>query len=178
MNRQKMTFDERQERVTKSAGGKVLLLWNERETEDGGWEYDGAWLETGGATDEASLLKAAKKAAEQSIAEWDQSDAVNSFEANGESVWLDKATRVGLMNSTGIAKAAGEPGVKLWLGEKSYYTECDKVTEALSKVEVYAIKCNNATRQHLRDVEAMTDAESVCGYDYTAGYPEKVEIEI
>ena len=51
------------------------------------------------------------------------------------------------------------------------------MTEALSKVEVYAIKCNNATRQHLRDVEAMTDAESVCGYDYTAGYPEKVEIE-
>ena len=47
----------------------------------------------------------AEKIAE--ITAYDTSDKVNGFMLNGLLVWLDKATRVGLMNSTTIAKEYG-----------------------------------------------------------------------
>ena len=41
------------------------------------------------------------------IAAYDTSDKVNGFILNGQIVWLDKATRVGLMNSTTIERDLG-----------------------------------------------------------------------
>lgn len=53
-------------------------------------------------------LQQAKQDKLQEIDTYDLSSAVNGFMLNGLLVWLDKATRVGLMNSTTIAKAAGQ----------------------------------------------------------------------
>ena len=41
------------------------------------------------------------------ITAYDTSDKVNGFILNGQIVWLDKATRVGLMNSTTIERDLG-----------------------------------------------------------------------
>lgn len=54
----------------------------------------------------AMQLKQAKTDKIAEITAYDTSDKVNGFVLNGLLVWLDKATRVGLMNSTTIAKAA------------------------------------------------------------------------
>ena len=61
-------------------------------------------------------LTLAKKAKIAEIIAYDTSSSVNGFMLNGLLVWLDKATRVGLMNSTTIAKAAGQETTTLWLG--------------------------------------------------------------
>ena len=61
-------------------------------------------------------LATAKAQMEAEIDRYDSSSAVNSFLLNGMEVWLDKATRVGLMNSTTIAKAMGKAKSTLWLG--------------------------------------------------------------
>jgi hypothetical protein len=47
------------------------------------------------------------------IYDYDKSEAVNSFTVNNESMWLDKATRVGLVNSTNVAKANGAENIVL-----------------------------------------------------------------
>ena len=47
------------------------------------------------------------------IEEYDTSTNVNGFQLNGVTVWLDKATRVGLMNSTTIAKNMGNENTTL-----------------------------------------------------------------
>lgn len=60
------------------------------------------------------------------ITAYDTSSAVNGFVLNGALVWLDKATRVGLMNSTNIAKAAGQKATTLWLGGAKLVVDCDK----------------------------------------------------
>ena len=52
-------------------------------------------------------LVLAKKAKIAEIASYDTSDKVNGFILNGQIVWLDKATRVGLMNSTTIERDLG-----------------------------------------------------------------------
>lgn len=181
---EKMTFGEKQERVMVSGNGKVLVLLNEREVENASsegeetgsthWEYDAVWLDTGGAKDEASMVRAAKAKLLEDIENWDKGSEVNSFVVNGEEAWLDKSTRVGLMNSASIAKEAGEAEVPLWLGEKGYTVETDKLIGLLKALELYALKCYNQTAEHKRAVDGLESVEEICGYDYTVGYPEKL----
>ena len=53
---------------------------------------------------EKEKLERAKADKIAEIAAYDTSDKVNGFILNGQIVWLDKATRVGLMNSTTIER--------------------------------------------------------------------------
>ena len=48
-----------------------------------------------------------KKAMLAYIEKYDASSSVNSFILNGMEVWLDKATRVGLINSINVTQRAG-----------------------------------------------------------------------
>ncbi len=112
------------------------------------------------------------------ISDYDSSSAVNSFVLNGTSVWLDKATRVGLMNSTSIAKAMGSETTTLWLGEVKLEVECDKAIQLLSALEMYALECFNVTAAHKKAVSEMTEIDKVLEYDYTVGYPSKLTMDI
>lgn len=114
----------------------------------------------------------------EKITEYDASSSVNSFILNGASVWLDKATRVGLMNSTTIAKSMGSETTTLWLGEVKLEVECDKAIQLLSALEMYALECFNVTAAHKKAVSALESIEDVLAYDYTDGYPSKLEMTV
>lgn len=124
-----------------------------------------------------SELDAAKAEKEYEIDAYDTSSNVNSFTLDGEEVWLDKDTRVGLMNSTTIQKAAGQANTTLWFEGKSYTIPCDTAIQMLSALELYALECYNVTAQHKAAVEALTTKEEVEAYDYTTGYPEKLNLQ-
>ena len=193
---EKYYFDESQPRLTVGDGVVLLLINGKQETEVMGgmpdenglatteavvrkvWVYDGVRLETGGMTSEAALTAAAQKMVLAEIEKHDTSSAVNGFILNGQRVWLDKATRVGLMNSTTIAKAMGQPTTTLWLGDAKLVVECDKAIQLLSALEMYALECFNVTAVHKKAVAEMSTVESVLVYDYTAGYPEMLEMRI
>lgn len=191
---EKMFFSEPQQRVTVGAYGKVLVLLNERKEKPVGdsmgddmrdavvpteqYVYDGCWLDTGGVASEQALLAAAQREVLSAIEAYDASDSVNAFMLNGQKVWLDKATRVGLMNSTGIAKTMGQATTTLWLGEAKLVVDCDKAIQLLSALEMYALECFNVTAAHRKAVNEMTTLEDVLGYDYTGGYPQKLIMEV
>ena len=145
-------------------------------------EYKGfvKWLrlELAKALGTMDALTAAK---EQKIAEidaYDQSEAVNGFTLNGALVWLDKATRVGLMNSTNIAKASGSANTTLWLGGERMVVPCDKAIQLLSALEMYALGCFNVTAAHKKAVSELATLDEVLAYDYTKGYPEQLKMEV
>lgn len=122
-----------------------------------------------------------EEAKEMLIAEitaYDTSSAVNGFKLNGMLVWLDKATRVGLMNSTTIAKAAGQETTTLWLGDVKLVVDCDKAIRLLSALEMYALECFNVTASHKAAVSELTTIEEVEAYDYKAGYPKMLEMSV
>lgn len=123
-------------------------------------------------------LVLAKKAKIAEIAAYDTSDKVNGFILNGILVWLDKATRVGLMNSTTIAKAAGQETTTLWLGGAKLVVDCDKAIQLLSALEMYALECFNVTASHKAAVEELKTIEDVNAYDYKAGYPKMLEMSV
>lgn len=193
---EKYYFNEAQPRLTVGDGVVLLLINGKEETEILGgmsdenglatteamvrkvWVYDGVRLETGGMTSEAALTAAAQKMVLAEIEKNDTSSAVNGFMLNGQRVWLDKATRVGLMNSTSIAKAMGQPTTTLWLGDVKLVVECDKAIQLLSALEMYALECFNVTSAHKKAVSEMSTVESVLAYDYTAGYPEVLEMSV
>lgn len=193
---EKYYFNEAQPRLTAGDGVVLLLINGKEETEisdgmpDGNgqataeavvrkvWVYDGVRLETGGITSEAALTAAAQKMMLAEIEKNDTSSAVNGFMLNGQRVWLDKATRVGLMNSTSIAKAMGQPTTTLWLGDVKLVVECDKAIQLLSALEMYALECFNVTAAHKKAVSEMSTVEEVLAYDYTAGYPKILKMSV
>ena len=127
---------------------------------------------------DALKLKQAKVDKIADIAAYDTPSSVNGFVLNGLLVWLDKATRVGLMNSTTIAKASGKQTTTLWLGGLKLVVDCDKAIQLLSALEMYAIECFNVTASHKQAVSELTTIEEVEAYDYKAGYPKMLEMSI
>ena len=123
-------------------------------------------------------LEKSKKEKLADIIAYDASDNVNGFKLNGMVVWLDKATRVGLMNSTTIAKSMGSETTDLWLGENKLTVECDKAIQLLSALEMYALECFNVTAKHKKEVSELTTIEEVESYDIKAGYPAQLEMNV
>ncbi|MDD7247742.1 MAG: DUF4376 domain-containing protein [Prevotellaceae bacterium] len=193
---EKYYFNEAQPRLTVGDGVVLLLINGKEETEVSGgmpdgnglatteaverkvWVYDGVRLETGGMTSEAALTAAAQKMVLAEIEKLDTSSAVNGFMLNGLKVWLNKDTRVGLMNSTQIAKAMGKTTTTLWLGDVKLVVECDKAIQLLSALEMYALECFNVTAAHKKAVAELNTVEEVLAYDYTAGYPKILEMSV
>lgn len=126
----------------------------------------------------AMQLKHAKAEKIAEITDYDTSDKVNGFVLNGLLVWLDKATRVGLMNSTTIAKAAGQETTTLWLKGIKLVVDCDKAIQLLSALEMYALECFNVTASHKAAVGELKTIEEVEAYDYKAGYPKMLEMNV
>ena len=125
-----------------------------------------------------SKLDQAKKEIIRKIDEYDTSVNVNSFKLNGVDVWLSKDTRVGLMNSISIEKAAGKEQSVLWLNGICITINCDAAVQMLSSLELYALACYNKTAEHKLAVSQLTDVSKVKAYDYTAGYPDKLSFTI
>lgn len=193
---EKYYFDEAQPRLTVGDGVVLLLINGKEESEISGgmpdknglatteaverkvWVYDGVRLETGGMTSEAALTAAAQKMVQEQIDKYDTSPSVNGFMLNGLRVWLNKDTRVGLMNSTQIAKAMGKTTTTLWFGGMQIEVDCDKAIGLLSALEMYALECFNVTAAHKKAVAELNTVEEVLGYDYTKGYPEQLKMEV
>lgn len=180
------------------SGDKALVLLNEQKIieqlggmgDDGSkepaalpertsYEYTCHWLTLPhGASDMSAVLQAAKEKVVEEITEYDSSSAVNSFLLNGMQVWLDKATRVGLMNSTTIAKSMGQSKTTLWLGSYQLEVDCNKAIQLLSALEMYALECFNVTAAHKKAVNELDNIEFVLTYDYRAGYPKMLEMSV
>lgn len=127
---------------------------------------------------DALKLEEAKAEKIAEITDYDTSSSVNGFVLNGLLVWLDKATRVGLMNSTTIAKAAGQEETTLWLKGIKLVVDCDKAIRLLSALEMYALECFNVTASHKAAVGELKTIGEVEAYDYKAGYPKMLEMSV
>ena len=186
-NLQTMNFGSQQPQLQFPSQKRCLLLINERKQErkamdmEGNereevitsYDYDGAYLDVAAPTENA-VIESVKTMVLQDITAYDTSEAVNSFTLQGKQMWLPKETRVGLMNSLSIEKAAGKTETVLWFGNESYILPIDTAMQMLSALELYALDCYNVTAAHKADIEALTTVEEVVAYDYESDYPAKL----
>ena len=104
---------------------------------------------------------------------YDSSDDVNCFIFRGSKVWLDKATRVGLMHLANCSTT----DMQLVLGNQILTFPPESVKEFLARLEVYAGQCYLQTQQHLINAQQLTNIDDIINYDYTTGYPDKIVLE-
>lgn len=139
-------------------------------------EYDlvsEEWRERRKAT-----LEKAKKEKLEAILAYDTSSDVNGFMLNGNKVWLDKGTRVGLMNSIQITRDMGQDTTTMWFDGYKLEVRCDMAIMLLSSLEMYALECFNVTAAHKKAVSELTTIEEVEAYDYKTGYPKQLDINL
>ena len=192
-----MIFEQKQPMVVVCKSGRAMIALNEQvvktmenmptcmtdegemryeEREKEQYSYDVCWID--GVSSEADVLQRSKEAVLVAIEAYDTSPSVNGFMLNGLRVWLNKATRVGRMNSTSIAKATGKTTTTLWFGRMKIEVNCDKAIGLLSALEMYALECFNVTAAHKKAVAELNTVEEVLEYDYTKGYPEQLRYDI
>ena len=114
----------------------------------------------------------------ENIKDYDKSDNVNSFIINGKSAWLDKATRVGLVNSLNMEKAAGREMSVLYLNGEKIDISVDEALQMLVVLELYAKECYVVTEQHIANIRDMDDIGKIHNYRYDLGYPDKLKFNI
>lgn len=103
---------------------------------------------------------------------YDSSDKVNSFYLGGQQMWLDKATRVGLVNSLNIEKAAGREVSELWSGYHKIDINVDLALKLLAALELYAKDCYGVTASHLANIENAQTVDELRNFNIGADYPE------
>lgn len=124
----------------------------------------------------------------------DNSPAVNSFTLDGHTSWLDKATRVGLVNSIIAEKDEGATTFTLWLdtlvttdgpspegsshagGLTPVTLPIDTALSFLRQLERYALTCYTTTAIHLSSVAQSPDIPTLHTIDIRSGYPEKLTL--
>lgn len=136
------------------------------------WGYE-EWVEPEPTPEQ--LLQRAKSAKIAELEAYDASDAVNSFSVNGKTMWLDAQTRQQLRISLDAMQQAGRETVTKWFDGEKYAYPIDVWYYMLGLVEVYASDALNVTESHKAAINALTSVSDVEAYDYTAGYPIKLQ---
>lgn len=107
---------------------------------------------------------------DQKIRHYDKSKNVNSFNFKEKSYWLDKNTRLGLMNLANCS----ESSVQVFLEPVFIEIDSNKLKEFLKQLEIYSAKCYINTQKHLLEIKKLRTVEDLINYNYIDGYPEKI----
>lgn len=111
---------------------------------------------------------------EAQIKAYDISNNVNGFIVNGIDYWLNKYDRVSLAN---LANSS-ENIITLVLGDQILEIPVDIAKQFLAQLEVYAGQCYLTTAKHLLAIKELKTIEDIISYDYTKGYPEKINFNV
>lgn len=110
----------------------------------------------------------------EEIIKYDSSKEVNEFYIHEIPVWLDKATRAGLMLRFNSELALKKDTTTLWYEGQSFTLPLNTAMQMLYALEVYASECYDNTQLHLANIEKIETIEELKAYDYRIGYPDKL----
>lgn len=105
---------------------------------------------------------------------YDSSNQVNMFYVNDIPIWLDKATRVGLMLRFNAEREINKTETTLWYNGMSFSLNLLEAIKMLNAIELYASECYDNTQKHIATIKSIKSINELKQYDYTTGYPEKL----
>lgn len=116
------------------------------------------------------------------IEAYDTSSYVNNFKINGVDAWLDKNTRVGLVNM--LQCSWGDSQIpELWLDEEHPISlpSSDVGLELLNEIEKYAAQCYSVTQRLIASVKSLAKSnslEELQDFDYKSAYPAQLDLTV
>lgn len=120
------------------------------------------------------ILTQEKESKTNDVIEYDSSEDVNLFYVNNIPIWLDKATRSGLMLRLQAESAMGIIETSLWYNSIEFKLSVSAAIQILYELEVYASKCYDNTQYHIANIAKIKTIEDLKSYDYKEGYPDKL----
>lgn len=121
------------------------------------------------------LLARAKDSKIAELEAYDSSDAVNSFTIDGNPMWLTVDERQQIATQISANEAVGRTEMTRWFGGASFTFPLTAWKQMLVALEVYAGDALNVTEGHRAAVTQLHTLQEVEDYDFTVGYPEKLE---
>ena len=113
------------------------------------------------------------------IVDYDCSIYVNSFLVNNQHMWLSRDARASLSVTIAAHKAQNISEITLWTdGDNPFPITLSVISleSLLLALELYAKQCYDVTATHKHVVSNLKTITEIRGYDYTSGYPEKLNI--
>jgi hypothetical protein len=109
---------------------------------------------------------------------YDNSEAVNSFLLDGMPCWISMQERSTYNTSISSAELLEETTIEIPLAGQVITLPVVQAKYMLAQIQRYADKAAIVTATHKAAVAALETIEAVEAYDYTVGYPTKIEIEM
>lgn len=151
-----------------------FAIQRQKDDKPGDYNHYNAWVEKLKAIAHRALegdsLDTMKgiKIAELGI--YDASEAVNAFYIGNQAMWIGPARRVELKNKLLSLKEHGQSTVP-FAGQT---LPVDDALSMLSAIEAYATMTSFVTDNHKAAINALETIAAVEAYDFTVGYPEKL----
>ena len=124
-------------------------------------------------------LEEAKNDMQLKIDMYDTSDAVNSFTINNMiPAWFTVQERLNYKQSVEAAKLMNVDKLSFYVGDVMLEVETVKAEQLLAALQLYADACFLVTKQHKIAVEKLEEIEEVDNYDYTVGYPSRLNFDL
>lgn len=160
----------------------VRIYFDQAEVEKGGMDGETFTVHTAKYIDvegnPETALAGAKEVVASEIKDYDNSSAVNEFIVNNVPMWLDNETRNKLAKRLDVDKKSGLSETKLVYDGQVFDLPIEAAEAILLQLEQYARDCFDKTNEHQAAVKALKSVEAVIEYDYTIGYPEKLNLSI
>lgn len=135
-------------------------------------EYEEFYHPTKPSIDEVRYNKLAQ------ISNYDTSNKVNLFYINDVPMWLDRSSRTSLMARFNAEQSKGLEETSIWYEGMNIVLPIEHAISMLLDLEIYASQCFDNTQKHLHNVKQLKDSDEVLAYDYTTGYPSKLEFTV
>lgn len=124
-------------------------------------------------------LEQAKFEKIKEITNYDSSQEVNDFTINElYHTWLTPTEITNYNQSVEAAKLMQVDTLQFFIGDVLLEVETSKAELMLAAIKLYADNCFIVTKQHKLAVNNLETIEEVDNYDYTVGYPSKLNFDI
>lgn len=125
------------------------------------------------------LIQTARQNKLQELDRYDGSSEVNEFTINGQlKAWFTPNERANYKNSIDSASLLGIENLQLLVDKSLIELPTKKAAQLLATIQLYADACYMVTEQHKAAINALENLTEIEDYDFTVGYPKKLDFEL
>lgn len=123
-------------------------------------------------------IKSVRSQKLSALTAYDNSDKVNEFLVNGMGAWFTPTERTNYSSSISAAKTLGVDTLSFYIGSLAMTVPTIGAEQMLAAIQLYADSCFIVTKTHESAINKLETIEEIEAYDFTTGYPEKLNFTI
>lgn len=124
-------------------------------------------------------VETAKKNKLDQLYIYDRGENVNSFIVNDQiHAWFTPEMRSNYRNSIDAAKLLNIDNLQVFIGDTLVTLPTATAEQMLASIQLYADQCFIVTRRHEAAIQILDNLQDIEDYDFTTGYPERLNFTL